>query len=231
MESCGTIFVVEDDPEILRMVKDCLENSNFQVRFAQTGQEALESIEADSPDLVILDINLPDIDGLSICRELRKSQNLPILMLSSQSSDIDKIIGLEVGADDYLAKPFNPRELVARIRALQRRIPKSAQQAPASENILHRGRIVINKGAHTVQIDGEAVHLTPTEFSLLHALALRPGIVLSRQMLLDRIWGDDYYGDERIVDVHIRHLRKRLKVSGCNERVHSVRGVGYKWKD
>jgi DNA-binding response OmpR family regulator len=228
--SCGKVLVVEDDVDTLLLVKECLESSNFEVDSTQTGQGALDLIRAAEPDVLVLDLNLPDIDGLTVCRELRKSHQTPVLFLSSQDSDIDKIVGLEVGADDYLGKPFNPRELVARVRALYRR-RNNFGQSQENPGLLVRGNLEIDKGAHSVKVDGEALHLTPTEFSLLYELALHPSQVLTRPVLLERIWGPDYFGDERLVDVHVRHLRKKLKARNCGEHVASVRGVGYKWAE
>lgn len=227
--SCGKVLVVEDDFQIMELVRACLKEGNFEVHCVETGQAALECLNRDSPDVLILDVNLPDIDGLSVCREVRRTHGLPILMLSAQKEDVDKVIGLEVGADDYLGKPFSPRELLARVRALHRR-RSGFEQRKESKQILTRGDVVVDQSAHTVTVKDTQLHLTPTEFSLLVALVDRPGQVMTRQMLLDRVWGEEYFGDERIVDVHIRHLRKKLKKHSQTEYVVSVRGVGYRWE-
>lgn len=228
---CGIVLVVEDDTQTLALLKVCLEAQNFVVLGAQTGSEALTLVEEKRPDVIVLDISLPDMDGLTVCRTLRQSSSIPVLMLSAQNSDVDKIIGLEVGADDYLGKPFNPRELVARVRALYRRKLGFASAEKNSGAVLVRGDATIDTSAHSVEIRGESVHVTPKEFSLLRELAGHPGQVLSRQVLLDRVWGHDYYGDVRIVDVHVRHLRKKLDAKGKGGCVVAVRGVGYKWDD
>lgn len=228
---CGLVLVVDDDPQVLGLLKTCLEAQNFVVLCTQTGQSCLQLVRERSPDVVVLDLTLPDMDGLSVCREIRKTLTTPVLILSAQNTDVDKIVGLEVGADDYLGKPFNPRELVARVRALHRRRLGFPEASKPSSGLLVRGDAIIDTSAHSVQVKGHSVHVTPTEFLLLCELAGRPGQVLSRQALLDRVWGPDYYGDTRIVDVHVRHLRKKLKAKSNSNYVVSVRGVGYKWDD
>ncbi|MBI3928628.1 MAG: response regulator transcription factor [Armatimonadetes bacterium] len=224
----GRVVVIDDDPDVCDLVRLCLEEAGFSVEIVRDGKAGLEAVDTRPPDLVVLDVSLPTLDGLTVCRELRRRHNMPILMLSARGQDVDKVVGLEVGADDYLSKPFNPRELEARVRALFRRWTRLG--APGQEReLLVRGALGIDVQAHEVQIGGVPVHLTPTEFALLHHLAAHPGQVMTRQVLLDRVWGDDYYGDERTVDVHIRHLRGKLKQVDPTEYVVAVRGVGYKF--
>lgn len=227
MIQCASVFVVEDDPDILQLIRECLVTANFQVNSEQSGAAGLQSILKSNPDVVVLDLNLPDMDGLSVCRELRKTSALPVLILSSQGDELDKVIGLEVGADDYMAKPFHPRELVARVRALIRRKEGFPNSDDAKE--LESGSIRIDQVAHCAWFKEEQLHLTKIEFGLLKALASRPGQVFTRQTLLDLVWGSDYVGGERLVDVHIRNLRGKLGKHNESERLLSVRGVGYRW--
>lgn len=222
------ILVVEDEPDISRLVTACLERESYQVQVAQTGQEAQHQLEAFLPDLMVLDLGLPDTDGLSLCRDVRRHSSLPILMISARGDDIDRIIGLEVGADDYLGKPFNPKELVARVRALLRRSAMSPAQAGG--DTLQNGTLRIQMQSRRAFLGGEEVHLTPIEFSLLRQFAQHPGTVLSRQDLLNRVWGPDFFGDERTVDAHIRNLRAKLRqVEERFDRIQAVWGVGYRF--
>ena len=226
--NCGNIFVVEDDPTIFSLIKDCLESAHFEVEWEQNGQVGLERALTTQADLLILDINLPSMDGLSICRELRKQNNVPVLMLSSHQDDIDKVIGLEVGADDYLGKPFNPRELVARARALIRRYQK-LQHNPEPNRTLVCGKFSVDNIGHSALYEDKPIDLTPIEFKLLETLISNSGSVLSRSSLLEKVWGTGYASDERLVDVHIRNLRKKLAPLDDLNHVQSVRGIGYKW--
>ena len=226
----GTILVIEDDLGVSRLICDSLETARFQVVSVQSGRAGLDILSKASPepDVVILDINLPDLDGLSVCRELRRFSDAPVLMLSSLDQDLDRVIGLEVGADDYLGKPFDPRELVARIRALHRRhhgFPERGEPSVA----VSRGPFNIDALAHTVHCDGVLLELTRIEFGLLNTLISDSGRVHSRQDLLDVVWGPDYVGDERLVDVHIRNLRKKIAARNSTEFIKSIRGVGYRW--
>ena len=224
---CGKILVIEDDPTILTLIKHSLEGAQFEVLCEQTGKSGMALLSEAKPDALVLDINLPDMDGLSICREVRKRMSLPVLMLSSQNEDLDKVIGLEVGADDYMGKPFNPRELVARVRALLRR--KDGFSLTEEDQIVNCGPIRMDITAHTAKFGETALHLTPTEFNLLKTLISKPGQAFSRQALLDAVWGRDYIGDERIVDVHVRNLRNKLEEVDETPHLQSVRGIGYKW--
>jgi DNA-binding response OmpR family regulator len=222
----GRVLLVEDDAEMAGLIRSTLEKQGFEVHLAADGPSALERIPSLRPDVVILDVVLPGMDGLTVCREVRRQSNLPILMLSCLEGEVDRVVGLEVGADDYLVKPFSPRELVARVRACFRRL--SWPGGEAGEVIACRD-LRIDLQAHRVELLGRPVQLTPTEFRLLCHLARHPGQVLSRQDLLRQVWGSDFYGDNSAVDVHVRHLRQKLlAVDREWNYVVSVRGVGYK---
>lgn len=222
------VLVIEDEQDISQLVRASLERESYQVQVAASGQQGLQQLEAFLPDLLVLDLGLPDTDGLTLCRELRRHNTLPILMVSARGDDIDRIIGLEVGADDYLAKPFNPKELVARVRALLRRSALSPAQSGG--DTLQNGSLRVQVQSRRAFLSGEEVHLTPIEFSLLRQFVQNPGQVLSRQELLDRVWGADFFGDERTVDAHIRNLRGKLRqVDQHFDRVQSVWGVGYRF--
>jgi len=215
------ILVVDDEPHILELAKMYLEREGFQVECVGTGKDALNSLSG-NPDLVILDLMLPDIDGFEICKRIRAKSNVPVLMLTARKDDIDKIVGLEMGADDYITKPFNPRELVARVKAVLRRF----QTGPAPGNIIEISRLRIDLSRHEVTIDGKTVPLRTKEFALLATLAQNQGLVFSREKLLEMVWGFDYYGETRTVDVHINHLREKLEGSGVS--IETLRGTGYK---
>jgi two-component system, OmpR family, alkaline phosphatase synthesis response regulator PhoP len=226
----GTILIVDDDIDIQSIIRLDLESSNFKVIASTDGTEGLRLALTEAPDLVILDVNLPSLDGLSVCREIRSKSPVPILMLSSLQQDYDKIVGLEVGADDYLGKPFNPRELLARVRALMRRFQRAegieTGQEAASTDILRSGEIKLNSSTHDAWCGERELHLTPIEFALLETMLQHSGQVMSRQKLLDRVWGHDFVGTERTVDTHVRNLR--LKMGEHARAIESVRGVGFK---
>lgn len=221
------ILVVDDEANILDLVTLYLERENYKVESAMDGKKALEITEENEPDLIVLDIMLPEIDGFEVCRQIRSSSEVPIIMLTARDEDIDKIVGLELGADDYLTKPFNPRELVARVKAILRRMDRS-ERPPAGPIAV--GDVQIDPARREVHVAGESVSLRMKEFDLLQAFAEHRGIVLSREQLLNLVWGFDFYGQTRTVDVHVAHLRKRLAGS---EQVHieTVTGVGYKLVD
>ena len=218
----ATILVVDDEISIQELVKLYLEKEGFRVESAGSGKEALERIDAVKPSLVVLDIMLPDMNGLDVCRELRQRADVPVLMLTARKDDIDKILGLEMGADDYLTKPFNPRELVARIRAVLRRT--SSGQRPGK--LIEAGNLRIDLARHEVTVAGTPAKLRTKEFELLAALAQNFGIVLTRERLLEMIWETDYYGETRTVDMHINHVRD--KITAADVEIETVRGVGYK---
>jgi DNA-binding response OmpR family regulator len=218
----ATILVVDDEISIQELVKLYLEKEGFRVESAGSGKEALQLLDAIKPSLVVLDIMLPDMSGFDVCRELRQRADVPVLMLTARKDDIDKILGLEMGADDYLTKPFNPRELVARIRAVLRRT--GSGQRPGK--LIEAGNLRIDRARREVTVAGTAAKLRTKEFELLTALAQNFGIVLTRERLLEMIWETDYYGETRTVDMHINHLRDRL--SAADVEIETVRGVGYK---
>jgi len=219
------ILIVEDEVNIATPTKTYLERDGFVVTHVLTGEEGLRVMEDDPPNLVLLDLNLPGIDGLEVCRRIRATSQVPIIMLTARDDDIDKIVGLEVGADDYVTKPFNARELVARVKAILRRAPATVQ--PIGGTLSH-GTITIDRGRHEVKLDGDEVQLAPKEFDLLWTLLEERGHVLTRDQLLERVWGYTFAGDTRTVDVHVRQLRRKL---GDACPIVTVWGVGYKVGD
>ncbi len=222
-----TILVVDDDPHIIELAALYLEQEGFRVIRAGDGRTALDKALREAPALIVLDLMLPELDGWEVCRRVRANSDLPILMLTARDDDIDKIVGLELGADDYLTKPFNPRELVARVKAILRRAgPKPAASA-APEALLRIGNVVIDPARRTVTVAGAAVALRAKEFDLLQVLAEHQGIVLSREKLLDLVWGFDFYGETRTVDVHVAHVRAKLGQTS-SATIETVWGVGYK---
>jgi DNA-binding response OmpR family regulator len=216
------VLIVEDESSIASFVSLYLKKAGYDVEVATTGGQALEKAEQ-SPSLIVLDLMLPDMDGIDVCRRLRKRSDVPILMLTARDEDIDKIIGLEVGADDYMTKPFNPRELVARIKSILRRATPERRDAETAE--LRHGDLVINSGRREVKVGETEIQLAPKEFDLLWELLDHRGIVLTRDQLLERVWGYTFAGDTRTVDVHVRQLRRKL---GDASPIVTVWGVGYK---
>jgi DNA-binding response OmpR family regulator len=222
-EQQHTILVVEDETSIASFVAAYLRNAGYGVRTAATAQAAVVELNTESPALVVLDLNLPDGDGVELCRRIRKSSDVPILMLTARDEDVDKIIGLEVGADDYMTKPFNPRELVARVKSVLRRAAPDRRRTETEE--LRHGELVINSGKREVYVGDEEIRLAPKEFELLWELLDHRGIVLTRDQLLERVWGYTFAGDTRTVDVHVRQIRRKL---GDASPIVTVWGVGYK---
>jgi DNA-binding response OmpR family regulator len=218
-----SILVVEDEASIASFVAMYLKRAGFTVRVAGTGEGGIEAAAADSPSLIILDLMLPDLDGIDVCRRVRQRSDVPILMLTARDDDVDKIIGLEVGADDYLTKPFNPGELVARVKSILRRANPERRELESA--FLEHGELTIDAGRREVKIAGEEVQLAPKEFDLLWELLDHQGLVLTRDQLLERVWGYTFAGDTRTVDVHVRQLRRKL---GDASPIVTVWGVGYK---
>ena len=218
------ILIVDDEAHIVELVRLYLERDGFRVDSASDGAQGLRLNSELRPALVILDLMLPEVDGLEVCRQVRAESDVPIMMLTARDEDIDKIVGLELGADDYLTKPFNPRELVARVKAILRRT-----EAPAKPEgkVLHLDDVTIDPARREVTVAGQPVELRAKEFDLLHAFAEHKGMVLTREQLLSRVWGYDFYGETRTVDVHVAHLRKQLAAS-AGVRIVTVTGVGYK---
>ena len=217
-----TILVVDDEPSIVELAKLYLEQEGYRVETAGNGRDAVASVKSGSPSLVVLDLMLPDIDGLEVCRQVRKQSDVPILMLTARREDIDKILGLELGADDYLTKPFNPRELVARVRAILRRY----QGGLTPTKTVEVGDLRVDLSRHEATVGGQPLRLRTKEFGLLAALAQNLGRVMTREQLLETVWGFDYFGETRTVDVHVNHLREKLAGSGA--AIETVRGLGYK---
>ncbi len=216
------ILIVDDEPHILELARMYLEREGFQVEGVSTGRDALARQAASNPDLIILDLMLPDIDGFDVCRQIRAKGNTPVLMLTARKDDVDKIVGLELGADDYCTKPFNPRELVARVKAILRRYQAGAKAG----EIIEIGKLRIDLTRHEVMVSEQSIKLRTKEFALLTTLAQNLGIVFSREKLLDLVWGYDYYGETRTVDVHVNHLRGKLIGSGVS--IETLHGIGYK---
>jgi DNA-binding response OmpR family regulator len=217
------VLVVEDEASIASFVALYLKNAGYTVKTAATGSEALAQVMSGAPALIVLDLMLPDIDGIEICRRIRQKSDIPILMLTARDEDVDKIIGLEVGADDYMTKPFNPRELVARVKSILRRAAPERKEPESA--VLKHGDLVIDSGRREVKVGAQEIQLAPKEFDLLWELLDHRGLVLTRDQLLERVWGYTFAGDTRTVDVHVRQLRRKL---GDASPIVTVWGVGYK---
>jgi DNA-binding response OmpR family regulator len=222
-QTSESILIVEDEGSIASFVALYLKNAGYTVRTVGKGADALDQVSSDPPSLTILDLMLPDIDGIEVCRRIRKTSDVPILMLTARDEDVDKIIGLEVGADDYLTKPFNPRELVARVKSILRRSAPERRQAESA--VIRHGDLSIDAGRREVRVGEEEIQLAPKEFDLLWELLDHRGLVLTRDQLLERVWGYTFAGDTRTVDVHVRQLRRKL---GEASPIVTVWGVGYK---
>lgn len=227
--SAPRILVIEDEESIWSLVKGYLEREGFQVKVATNGREGLELARQYLPDLIVLDLMLPGIDGLEVCRVLRTESEVYILMLTARTDEVDRIVGLTVGADDYVPKPFSPRELVARVKAVLRRKRPEPPTAPVNRQMLF-GRLVAEPEARKVWVNGQLLDLTRTEFDLFLTLAEMPNRVFSREKLLETVWGYNYFGDERVVDVHIGQLRKKVEVAGGGQPIKTVWGVGYRFE-
>ncbi len=227
--SSRKILVVEDDATLLDVLRYNLEKEGYQVVTAADGAEALESARSHRPDLIILDIMLPGLSGFEVCRILRKEMTIPILMLTAKTEEVDKIVGLEIGADDYMTKPFSMRELLARIRAMLRRAEIGRLEPAGDQARLKAGDLEIDLARHQVFLGGIKTELSPKEFDLLAFLARHRGFVFSREQLLEKVWGYDYTGDARTVDVHVRWLRQKIESDPAHpKRLVTVRGAGYK---
>lgn len=224
------VLIVEDDKTLLEVLKYNLTKEGYEVLTATDGIQALEVAKSGKPELLILDIMLPGMSGFEVCRILRKEMTVPILMLTAKDDEIDKIAGLDMGADDYMTKPFSMRELLARLRALLRRVDMQ-QPKPAAETLLSFNDIEVNIGAHTVSKGGNFLNLTPKEFDLLVFLVRNKGLVISRDQLLEKVWSYDYAGGTRTVDVHMRWLREKIEDNpGAPKYLVTVTGVGYKFE-
>ena len=228
------ILVVDDEPSIRELLRAYLEADGFEVAVAGTGADALHQASRGpvSPDLILLDVGLPDLDGLDVLRTLRRTSDVYVILVTARAEEVDRIVGLSVGADDYITKPFSPREVVARVRTVLRRARPSAEGgalAKEADPVLSFAGLTIDEARREISRHGSPVTLSALEFDLLRALARSPGRVFSRAQLLEEVWGYDFYGDERVVDVHVRSIRKALKDDAADPRlIATVRGVGYK---
>jgi DNA-binding response OmpR family regulator len=216
----GTILVVDDEPNIAELIELYLSREGFQVVKAASGEAAVRAVSEHRPRLVVLDIGLPDMDGLEVCRRLRQTSTIPVIFLTARDGEVDRVVGLELGADDYVTKPFSPPELVARVKAVLRRADPAA-----TAEIIQVADATIDLGRREVRVRGAVVAFTTREFELLQFLAGHPGLALSRQQILDGVWGYDWFGDERTVDVHLAQIRKKLDGA---VRIDTVRGIGYR---
>ena len=224
-----TILVVDDEPTLRETLVDALEADGFRVVAAADGRQALATFRAEQPDLVLLDLMLPELSGIEVCRIIRQESGVPIVMLTAKDSELDKVVGLELGADDYVTKPFSLRELSARIRALFRRAEKTAVEAPPA--VVDLGRVQADLAGHRLLRDGATVPIKPKAFELLAFLLRHPGQVFTRDQLLEHVWGYDYAGETRTVDVHVHWLRSQIEDDPGNPQlIHTVRGVGYVYR-
>jgi two-component system, OmpR family, response regulator RegX3 len=229
-DTAARILVVEDEEALADSVRYNLEREGYAVSVAGDGRRAIERFHTESPSLVILDLMLPELSGLDVCRMIRAESNVPIIMVTAKDSEADKVAGLEIGADDYVTKPFSVRELVSRVRANLRRV--RAQPAPPAEEVLTGGPVRMDVGRHEVTVEDEVVALPPKEFELLETLLRRKGRLLTREFLIEEVWGADYFGDTRTLDVHVKRLRRKVE-RDPHEPAHlvTVRGLGYKFAD
>jgi len=223
----GKILIVDDEPSIINIINAYFKPEGYEVFTAADGNQAMKVFHAFKPDLIILDVMLPGMDGIEVLTRLRRESNVYVILLTAKTEEMDRVIGLTVGADDYVTKPFSPRELTARVKSAFRRLSVSADK----ENhlpVLSFKSCLIDRGSRRVTVNGEIIELTAIEFDLLYALAENRGRVLSREQLLEKVWGGDYFGEIRVVDVHLGHVRQKL---GRNELIVTVRGVGYRFED
>ena len=225
-----TVLVVEDEESFIEALQVGLKREGFRVEIARDGMQALDMFDIVKPDLVLLDVMLPKVSGVDVCRQLRKRSQVPIIMVTAKAAEIDTVVGLEVGADDYVTKPYRLRELVARMRAVLRRAPLD-KVGELAEGALGVGDVQLDPDQHEVRIRGEAVALPLKEFELLHILLANAGRVLPRETLIDRVWGNDYVGDTKTLDVHIKRLRAKIEDDPANpQKIVTIRGLGYKYE-
>lgn len=222
------ILIADDDPHIRDVISFALEKAGMQTTLAEDGRQALDTFRSQPVDLMVLDINMPELDGLEVCREIRKFSDVPILFLSSRDDEIDRILGLEIGGDDYVTKPFSPRELVARINVILKRVQPVAKPAVPEESGLRYGRLSIQPEQHTASWNGQALSLTATEFAMLQLFARQPTRVFSRDSIMNNAYDSNVYVSDRTIDSHIRHIRQKFAEAGCENVIETVHGVGYK---
>jgi DNA-binding response OmpR family regulator len=228
MDAPTRILVVDDEHPIVELVAGYLQRDGFRIARAYDGPSAVAIARAEAPDLIVLDQMLPGFDGLEVIRQVRAFSDAYFILLTARTEEIDRIVGLTAGADDYVTKPFSPRELVARVRAMLRR-PRNGRPGQTSQPTIQLDGLVIDEAAHEVTLDGQRINLTKLEFDLLATLATHLGMVLSRDQLLERVWGEDFFGDEHVVDVHLSNLRRKLEPESDGQRwIETVRGVGYR---
>ncbi len=231
MTSIPTVLLVEDEESFVEALQIGLKREGFRVEVARDGAQALEIFDQVKPDLVLLDVMLPRISGIDVCRQLRKKSRVPIIMVTAKGAEIDTVVGLEVGADDYVTKPYRMRELVARMRAVLRRMPDANGDEELPEGLLDVGDVSLDPDEHRVFIRGDEVSLPLKEFELLHLLLANSGRVVTRDTLIDRVWGNDYFGDTKTLDVHVKRLRGKIEVDPANPtRIITIRGVGYRYE-
>ena len=226
-----TILVVEDEASIRNITQIYLEQEGFRILLTDNGQEALTIARQQQPDLIILDLNLPGMDGMEVAARLRQESDVYIMMLTARTEEADKVAGLRIGADDYLTKPFSPRELVARVQAILRRRRTSLGGPASPDNILQFQHVKIDPDRHEAEANGHTLELTTTEFGVLFELAHHAGRVLTREQLIDRVWGHDFYGTDRVVDVYVGQVRRKLEQATDQILIQTVRGIGYKFTD
>lgn len=226
------ILVVEDEPSLADTIRYNLEREGFAVSLAEDGRRALERFRAEPPALIILDLMLPEMSGLDVCRQIRAESEVPIIIVTAKDSEADKVAGLELGADDYVTKPFSVRELVSRVRANLRRARSTTDEAPAKEDVLAGGGVRMDVARHEVVVRGEPVPFPPKEFEVLEALLRRKGRLLTRDYLIDEVWGPDYFGDTKTLDVHVKRVRRKIE-EDPHSPIHlvTIRGLGYKFID
>ncbi|WP_020393744.1 response regulator transcription factor [Thiolinea disciformis] len=222
------ILVADDDLHIRDVISFALEKAGMQVTLAEDGRQAVETFRKQPAHLIVLDINMPEMDGLEVCRELRKSSNVPILFLSSRDDEIDRILGLEIGGDDYVTKPFSPRELVARINAILKRSTPVRNEETKAEDEIQRGKLSMSPEQHQVRWDGQLVSLTATEFAMLLLLVRAPNRVFNRDLIMQQAYDNNVYVSDRTIDSHVRHIRQKFAEVGCEAVIETVHGVGYK---
>jgi two-component system OmpR family response regulator len=226
MSGNARVLVVDDDINICELVRLYLENEGFSASVCHDGRKALEEFKSQTPDIVILDIMLPGMDGWQVCREIRRLSSIPIIMLTAKDETFNKVLGLELGADDYVVKPFDPKELIARVRAVLRRYGRR-EESP--DQLVFPG-LLINKSTYTVKVNGNEMELPPKELELLYFMASNPNKVFTREQLLENVWGFDFFGDTRTVDVHVKRLREKIEGEGFKWSIKTVWGVGYKFE-
>jgi two-component system OmpR family response regulator len=221
-----SILVVDDDPHIRDVVRFAFEKTGLAISIAQDGKEALRQFDRNVHDLIVLDIGMPEMDGLEVCREIRKNADTPILFLSARDEEIDRILGLEIGGDDYVTKPFSPRELVARVNAILRRARSTP--SPTASKARSHGGLAIDPDARTANFEGAPVSLTALEFSILRTLLARPGFVFTRELILDAAYAGNIHVADRTIDSHVRNIRAKMAAAGCDSVIETVHGVGFK---